>query len=595
MRTHQLFVFYAGVLILLLTTPAVHGTIYYIDDSSGTNAPGSTFAVDPTTGSWTVQTTAGYTYGNYYTYENIGITVPGTATYTFSGPTDTYYAYASWSPPVTASRTQTGIITVNGTSGTVAATGINHKLLADGSASAGDGRGSGFFPITSGTAYQAIELGTGSTIVYSDLDNDRLSADVVVLSTDLLIDDISTLTTDVNSAYVVTWNMYTNNVGEYSYGYHYAAAPGTDDIFEYDLGAALGAGPAQKKDLRVSWLPSNSRDQNVTYRVTHAGGVTDFTVNQRHNAAGDTVPLVWSGFRTLGMFEFDASSKLEVIPSGSGAVAPDTIALGSVVPRNRSGFVADFDDCNTSSEVDGFPGMAGKGWATAWSPYDTGSTRLVTTVDPIEGPSDPYLSLTATTNGNHMVRRQYQEYGGVDPAKRHFIRWKWRFDGDIDDMNNFADRIHFFGNNTAKDGTDASLSWLISFTPDSGSYTIPEGEWWFFDGANSSSYNEANMVPTGMGLVADTVYDFQVEIFPQEGKYNARISNESESFAAFGLTFRNRSTGVYDWLHFGGLSSLAGDNWAFSLDSIEMLVPEPASMVLLLLGGLGVLVHRRRR
>ena len=575
-----------------------HAAIYYIDDSSGTNASGSTFSVSPAA-SWAVQTTTGYAYGDYYTYEKAGITVPGTATYAFNGPTDTYYVYAGWSPPATPVRTQTGIITVNGTSGTIAATGINHRLLADGSAPGADLRGSGFFPVTAGTAYQAIELGPGSTIVYSDLDNDRLSADVVVLSTDLLIDDISTLTTDVNSAYVLTWNTYTNNVGEYSYGYSYAAAPAggaAGDTFEYNIGAALGAGTVVNKDLEVSWLASTSRDPNVTYRITHTGGTTDVKVNQLRNAAGATVSgPVWSGFRSLGVYEFDAASKVELIASGGGATAADTIALGRVIPRNRYGIVADFDDGNSSTAVDGYPGTAGKGWATAWSPYDTGSITRVTTANPIEGPDDPYLSFVSTKAGNHMVRRQYQQYAEVDPAEPHRITWKWRFDGDVADMTTFGDRIHFFGDDAAETGSALGNSWLISWTDASGtSYTVPDREWWFFDGAADNAYNGANMVSSGIGLEAGIVYEFEVMVYPADGKYDAWMSNGTDIFAAYGLTFRNRTTGVYDWLHFGGLTSADSDDWAFSLDSVRVYVPEPAT-VAILLGGLGMLARRRRR
>ena len=575
-----------------------HTAIYYIDDGGATNAPGSTFDISPAAW-WDVVASAGYAYGGFYTYEKTGITVPGTATYTFNAPTDTYYVYGSWSPPLTAGRTQTGIITVNGTSSTIAATGIDHKRLADGSPSLADARGSGFFPVTSGTAYQPIELGPGSTIIYSDLDNGRLSADVVVASTDLLIDDISTLTSH-SGAYVLTWNMYTNSAGDYSYGYSYAGAPVAGNTFAYDVGAALGAGTVVTKDLEVSWLASTNRDQNVTYRITHTGGTTDVKVNQRQDASGATVGgPEWSGFRSLGTYQFDASSKVEIIATGGAtdhAVAADTIALGRVIPRDRYGVVADFDAGNSSTAVDGYRGAPGKGWATAWSPYDTGSITTVTTANPIEGTDDPYLSLVANHSGDHTMRRQYQQYADVDPALPHRITWKWRFDGDMADATLFEDRIHFFGDDGAESGSNLGNSWLISWTPAAGTsmYTVPDREWWFFDGAASNAYDAANMVPSSIGIEAGTVYEFEVMVYPALGLYDASVTNGTDTFSALGLTFRNGTPGVYDWLHFGGKSSANTDDWAFSLDSVRVYVPEPATMAILL-GGLGVLARRRRR
>lgn len=584
--------FLSAVLAAFLSSVS-HGAIYYINDGGQTNAIGSTFA---TNAGWTYAKVSTHSaYGTDYWYSNGGA---ATGTFTFQDiPTADYYVYAGWSPPTsTASRTQNGTITVTGPSGSIVSYPVNHQKRADGSAGS-DFSGSGFFPIYSGSVQQPITLGAGSTIVYTDGTEtppaDRISADVVVISTDLIIDDISTLTTV--TSYNLNWNQYGNVLGEYSYGYHTTPSATSTTVFTYDLGTALG--DSQAKELEVSWVATTSHDPDVTYRVTHAEGVTNITVNQRQVASGTAASAnVWSRFRSLGAFQFDASSKLEVLPSGGGLVAADTIMLGRVAQGTGKGIVANFNGVNSSLEVDGYPGTAGNGWATPWSASNTGVKVNATTANPIEGPDDPYIVVTASGNNDQTIRRQYEAYSSIDPAEAHHVTWKWRFDGNMDEMDTFDDRIHFFGNSTAKSGTDASLSWLISYAPGQGSYTIPEDEWWFYDskksGTYNSSYNIASMVPTSIGLEPGVVYSFDVELFPETGTYNATISTDDESFTAEGMTFRNGGKGAYDWLHFGGHST-GGDYWTFSFDSVQIYVPEPSSLSLLILAVPCLLLGRR--
>ncbi len=605
MRTHKLLLFRAMVITMFLSSVS-YGAIYYINDGvavSGvgdSNAPGSTFTTSGSL-SWSTATGASYpAYGTDYTYSNGG---SATGTFTFQGiPTADYYAYAGWSPPTsTASRTADGTITVTGTSSSIVANPVNHKKHADGSNGV-NYTGSGFFPVQSGSVYQPyqpITLGAGSTIVYTEgtegSPDDRISADVVVISTDLLIDDIGMLAS--GAAYVQTWDEYTNNLGEYSYGYHLAASPTASNKFTYNLGAALDA--TQPKELKVSWMGRDSRETAVTYRVTHAGGITDITVNQQEDASGATIPdTAWSGFRSLGAFQFNASSKLEVVPStsGAGSVSADTIALGSVTQRN---IVANFDDGDTSTDVDGFPGRGGEGWAGGWQTYASSSgttAATVTTANALGDQGDPYLSVvgSGTDSIDHLVRRQYGEFGDVNPASPHRVSWQWRFDGDMADLNSSNDRIHFFGQDNAHTGSGGDNSWLIGWIAADGSYDIHQGKWYFYDRVDGA-FSKANMLNTNLDLVVGAVYDFSVVVDPQSGTYDAWMSDGTNSFAAADLTFRNGETGVFDWLHFGGAMSDAADDWAFSLDSITIEnVPEPATVGLLILAMPGLLLLGRR-
>ena len=832
MRKREVVVLCVAALLVLLAA-ASHGGIYYINDGGQTNASGSTFVTTPTA-SWTHATpTTLIAYGGDYTHSAGGA---ATGTFTLAGLADgCYYVYAGWSPPADpASRTQDGTITVTGLTDSIVSYPVNHEKRADGVTAGANYSGSGFFPVQSGTVQQPIRLGAGSTIVYTDgtepPPGDRISADVVVLSTDMLIDNISTLTTQT-AAYSLMENATTNVLGEYCYGYNYVASPTATDVFTYNLGAALPEPAA--KELKVSWYAASSRDDRITYRVTHAEGVTDVIVNQRLMADATTPSSpVWSGFRTLGTFSLDASSTLEVIPrGGQGSVSADTIALAKTPEWD---IAANFNAGNTTADPDGYAGKAGNGWATAWSAtaasptvtrtnpigndgdkflsvpntgtapiirrqfgstddldvtqphtvtwswrfdgewadvggdandrihffaaadaqtgtnaanawlvgmvahssfyekywyafdgttssswakanhkstgmlvqpgvvydfkvvvdpthgtYDatisdgtttvtlphltfrnrstlsdgiswdylhfganagtsgdditfaldsvrissspnivanfsdgntpgaidtytgstggagwvggwgshasTGSTTAtVATADPLGSPCDPCLSVSATGSGDHLVRRRYEAFGDLDPAKPHRISWTWRFDGNVAQQTHFNDRIHFFGQDNAHTGTGGDNSWLIGWIGDDGSLDIHEGYWYFYDRLNGS-FTKENMVNTGLGLDPSAIYDFAVTVYPELGTYDAWMSDGTNSYAATGLTFRNGDTGVYDWIHFGGSASADGDDWAFSLDSVKIeYVPEPATIGLLL-GGLAALARRRRR
>ena len=324
------------MVLLVAACSAGQAAIYYIDDTGATNAPGSTVAYSPAA-SWTVYTAPSgvYCYGGSYTYERVGTTKPRTATFTFAGPEDDYYVYAGWAPAAATARTQDGTITANGLTDSIVSYPVNHEKLADGTTPPTGFRASGFWPVqaVAGSALAPIHLGPGSTIVYSDgteADADQcISADVVVVSTDPLIDNLSPLATDVNSAYSLGANAAGYQAGEYSNGYDLANSPTSADVFRYDLGTALGG--AATRDVKVSWVGTTTRDASVTYRLTHANGTTDIVVNQKELADRTLVAtgLAWSGFRSLGVFDLDASSTLEIIPSGSGSVAADTIALGA--------------------------------------------------------------------------------------------------------------------------------------------------------------------------------------------------------------------------------------------------------------------------
>jgi hypothetical protein len=256
---------------------------------------------------------------------------------------------------------------------------------------------------------------------------------------------------------------------------------------------------------------------------------------------------------------------------------------------------AEFDAGTGNDNPDQFTGTPGKGWESLWT--GVGGTANIQTSDPLEGPGDPYLQASRDSSGPRTLRRQYGSYGTVDPAAKHYISWKWRFDGAPGDLTVFDDRIHFFGDDVEFGSTKSSNSWIIGWVAaDRSGNDIHEGKWYFFDGTGGSGFVGSNMVNTGMDLLPDTVYDFRVLVDPMDGTYDAWISDGTTLFSALGLGFRNGTPGVYDWVHFG-TNANGVDDTTFSLDSVRITAwtPEPGTLSLLLLGAAGGWIRRRRR
>lgn len=267
--------------------------------------------------------------------------------------------------------------------------------------------------------------------------------------------------------------------------------------------------------------------------------------------------------------------------NAAGESRPFSIDAVEITPAS-SAIRADFARGYGTVYADQLIGIAGRGWTGAWTGAGSGTSTVATT-NPLD-PTDPnYLTAVATAAGDRTLRRQYQSYGQVDTSAIHRISWKWRFDGDVAQLTSFADRIHFFADDEALSGTNAGNSWAIGYVAaDQPGNDVHEGKWYFFNRTVDSGFNVQNMVSTGMDLVAGRIYNFEVWVYPQLGKYDATIADGFTSFSAKGLVFRNGSVGEYNYLHFGGARSAGATSWAFSLDSIMVSqVPEPSAWVLL--------------
>jgi len=281
--------------------------------------------------------------------------------------------------------------------------------------------------------------------------------------------------------------------------------------------------------------------------------------------------------------------------SDSRSFSVDAIEIAPAWPASIE---ANFTRGVGTTYVDQRNGVAGRGWKGQWWGAGTGSSSVIAT-DPLD-PADPnYLNVVATASGDRVVYREYESYGLVDAAAPHRISWKFRYDGDLGQMNSFDDRLAFFADDEGIGGTNAGNSWIIGWiAADRSGNDIHEDQWYFYDRGANSDFVKENMVNTGIGLETGRVYDFEVWVYPESGQYDATIFDGLSTFSAKGLTFRNGTTGEFNVLHFGGARSGGNSSWAFSLDAVTVsVVPEPSTLAMLALGAValaGFWVRRRR-
>lgn len=285
-------------------------------------------------------------------------------------------------------------------------------------------------------------------------------------------------------------------------------------------------------------------------------------------------------------------------------------SLDSLRIRSRNYIWGGFDDgrIDTAADtaIDTFDtsadGVGGGGWETRWAIADGSNNAEVMMpgdagFEPLGGSGGNYLKVDPSAAGNNTIRRRAENFGDVDLAQPHEISWQWRFDGDLTEMAETGNRIHFFADDTKPSGSAGSNAWLIGYhSGGQHGFGGDEDQWYFFDGAEGDSFNKSNMVLSGMELLEGEVYDFKVSVFPESGTYDARIRVGDDVFSATGLTFRNGELGgMFDYINFGTARGSGAMYQSYALDSIRITqIPEPGTGLLALLG-LGLVALKRRR
>ncbi|MBN2024410.1 MAG: hypothetical protein JW809_16640 [Pirellulales bacterium] len=263
----------------------------------------------------------------------------------------------------------------------------------------------------------------------------------------------------------------------------------------------------------------------------------------------------------------------------------------------------------TGTEVDSYPGMAGDGWADAWTPVVTRGNLTAAVVESGDDlGSGNYLDIaltptSATQTGAASVSRRY--YDGIELAQPHAIEFKYRIDEDITGSGStFAtsnDRYQLFDTASDRTTANATCSWIVGVyatgAKDAGYISEAMiGHWVVFDGTNGSDFVAANQVDTTLVAQPGVVYDFKITIDPDSRTYSAWISDGTATFSQGGLGWRTTAASVAGRVQFGCIGDTLADTRAWSMDAIKITqVPEPSMLALLAaLGAAGALATGKK-
>jgi RHS repeat-associated protein len=147
---------------------------------------------------------------------------------------------------------------------------------------------------------------------------------LAVLSTTETLRDNTTAST----TYVGTWGTATTPTGFYGSNYrtHPAEASPSGDNVTWNLATSTGT-----YRVYARWPANATHSATAVYRVTHASGTTDVTVNQRLDGAEWVL---------LGTFSLtSANSKVTLFPQADGSVAADAVKAVNTSEASRIFFV----------------------------------------------------------------------------------------------------------------------------------------------------------------------------------------------------------------------------------------------------------------
>ena len=244
---------------------------------------------------------------------------------------------------------------------------------------------------------------------------------------------------------------------------------------------------------------------------------------------------------------------------------------------------AGFDDGAGNTLVDQYPGVAGDGWSTAWEATSNASAS-VNNASPLNGGGN-YLTATTDTASARGVKRAYTNFGDVDLSQVHVIKFDWRFDGNIANFASDSDRLYIADGSAGGLGESGATAFHIRAHGDDRG-TANGGEWAVYNGDQDQEgdIDDNKWVNTGMAFQAGVVYTFTVTLDPANRTYDVDIDNGTTDVTVNAIGFKTSATTVAGTLNFMSRKSTGVDDLSYSIDSISIAVPEPASLMLLGVG-----------
>ncbi len=251
--------------------------------------------------------------------------------------------------------------------------------------------------------------------------------------------------------------------------------------------------------------------------------------------------------------------------------------LGAVATAGALTITAGFSDGAGTASVDQYQGVAGAGWAGAWSTSGT-FTGAIATSAPLNSGGN-YLQLAVgSTTADAAAGRSFvttDEFSGVSANKVVIEKFDIRLDSALTNFTDVADYVTIAGNASAvnSSGTTSFLIRAFGASPAAGKNAR---EWLFYNGGkDGGAYAPANWVNSGMTLAAGTVYTFTVELDPGALTYAVTVTDGITTKTVTGLGFRTSVGAVSNTLAFNGRKNATGDSLQLSVDNISIYPKTP--------------------